>query len=84
MAWCLYGEYGGAGVLHVKPQYQRKGYGGIALAAMTKICAEKGLDPHAFVTLHNTASKALFTKIGYHPGSQATWTIFKYKTSEDR
>jgi len=81
LAWSLYGEYGGAGVLHVRPEYHRKGYGQIALGKITRILGEKGFDPHAFITLHNTASKGLFSKLGYQPKYKASWTIFQYSNN---
>ena len=55
----------GPGQLFVTDQYKKKGYGMLVAKAITKLVADKGLQPAVHILDNNIASQQLFKKLGY-------------------
>ncbi|XP_058805570.1 glycine N-acyltransferase-like protein 3 isoform X2 [Phymastichus coffea] len=66
VSWILHFAWGGLGALQTIEEYKRRGYGKIAVKAITKeIAEEENLDSFAFVVNENVPSERLFESLGY-------------------
>jgi len=66
LAACILRYDGGAlGMLHVKEECRRRGYGAILLQEATSALEERGEECVAFILDGNTASEDLFSKLGW-------------------
>lgn len=52
-------------MLHVQDEYRRRGYATILLQKASRALKEQGKERVAFIVDGNTASEALFTKLGW-------------------
>ncbi|XP_055917597.1 uncharacterized protein LOC129949901 [Eupeodes corollae] len=73
IAWCLLLPIGALGLLQVRDEYKRKGFGSLMVKAMAKMQAEKGMETIAPVVEENSASRAMFRSLGFQEIDAVFW-----------
>lgn len=63
------------GQLYVMDKYKRKGYGMLVAKAITKVIADRNIDPVVMIGENNFASQDLFQKIGYKKIGGVYWCV---------
>ncbi|XP_017771660.1 PREDICTED: uncharacterized protein LOC108559041 [Nicrophorus vespilloides] len=65
VAWVLKNQLGTLVVLQTLHDYKRKGYGSLVTAALSREIAEEGHNVIGTVLVNNSASQAMFKKLGF-------------------
>lgn len=76
-AWILTHDEGTIGMLHVMPEYRRKGYAAALTGELIHRLRSQGRLPFAHIHKNNDKSLSLFTKLGFVRTSEICWLGFK-------
>ncbi|XP_058833666.1 uncharacterized protein LOC131691360 [Topomyia yanbarensis] len=79
-AWSLQSYYGGMFSMQTKPEFRRKGYGIQLAQALTKLVIQRGYVPFVVIRPENTASRSLYTKLGFRKAFESVRGVFKPNT----
>lgn len=83
VAYELQQEYGGLGMLYVKPAYRKRGLGKLVTNFLLQKCADHGYPPYALIADDNEESGKLHTSIGFQKKDLLfIWSNIHPKTNE--
>lgn len=79
-AWSLQSYYGGMFSMQTKPAFRRKGYGIQLAQALTRLVIQRGYIPFVVIRPENSASRGLYTKLGFRKAFESVRGVFKPNT----
>lgn len=75
LSFALVNEHLATGMLTTSQDEKRKGYGLLVAKHLTKMIAEKGFHPTAYINNLNEPSQRLYEKLGYEIIGEINWIM---------